>query len=214
MISENEDDRANTSEHILWSAYSRKTQHTLLVLHDLGQHERSLLRVMKPFSKDYNVLSLKGGVGTGSQWGYFSPGDDPRQLRKELRSRTQDFHSMLMKLLNYYEIDKQKIVGLGYKHGANFLAALILCYPELFEGAVLIRPYLSINPNGDNTVLDLPILITGSKMQVSDSSMNTIHIMQMLIKKGATIDMNFLPVSSRITIFDQNLIQQFIHNNF
>jgi len=201
-------------EHIFWSAPHNDFGHTLLVLHDLGQDERSLLRMMIPYGESYHVLSLKGNVGMGSQWGYYLPEFEPHQLREELRSRSKDFHSMLLQLADHYNIDKRKIIGVGYKHGASFLSALILCYPELFEGAILIRPHLTINPNEEHAVVDLPILIADSKAQAFYSIMDTMQTIQMLVKKGAKIDINFLPVNGRITPFDQILIQQFIHKNF
>jgi phospholipase/carboxylesterase len=118
---------------------------TLVLLHGTGGDEHDLLPLAQALAPDRRYLSPRGRVKEGSMNRWFArlrPGildfDDVRRRAGELR----DF---LLRQAESRGLDPAGLWALGFSNGANIAAAMLLLYPDLFAGALLLRPMLPLD---------------------------------------------------------------------
>jgi phospholipase/carboxylesterase len=129
-------------EHVFREADSAET---LVLLHGTGGDEHDLLPLAGAVAPDLRYLSPRGRVLEGSMNRWFArlrPGvldqDDVRRRAAELR----DF---LLAAAEQRGFDPGRMWAMGFSNGANIAAAMLLLYPDLFAGAVLLRPMLPLD---------------------------------------------------------------------
>lgn len=112
---------------------------TLLVLHGTGGDENDLLPLGKALAPSAALLSPRGKVLENGMPRFF------RRLamgvfdEKDLKARTHELASFIRESIASYDLDSDKIIAVGYSNGANIASSVLLLYPGLLKGAVLLH---------------------------------------------------------------------------
>lgn len=117
---------------------------TLVLLHGTGADERDLLPLGEALMPGANIISPKGQVleGTMSRWfARLSPGVFDQD---DLRQRCEELREFLVSVVEQKNLDKNELYLLGFSNGANMAAAMVMLYPELFAGAILLRAMMPL----------------------------------------------------------------------
>src|SRR4028119_1116149 len=113
---------------------------TLLLLHGTGGDEQDLLPIADLFGQSVNVLSVRGNVLEGGMPRFFKRLSMGVFDEQDLQFRTEELVHFINELAVKEEFDKNQIVALGYSNGANIAGGILMLYPELLAGAILLRP--------------------------------------------------------------------------
>ncbi|MDW8426636.1 MAG: alpha/beta hydrolase [Meiothermus sp.] len=117
---------------------------TLLLLHGTGGNEHDLVPLAAQLAPGANLLSPRGRVLENGAPRFF------RRLamgvfdETDLKAQAADLARFVRDAAQRYGLDAQRVYALGYSNGANMAAALMLLYPEVLAGAVLLRPMLPL----------------------------------------------------------------------
>lgn len=131
----------------------------LLLLHGTGDDEHGLLGLGQALSPGAALLSPRGTVKEGTANRFF------RRLREgvfdedDLRKRCDELASFVRAASAEHGLGP--LVAVGFSNGANTAAALLLTYPGLLAGAVLVA---AVPPFADPPQVDL----TGTRVLVSN----------------------------------------------
>lgn len=111
---------------------------TVLLLHGTGADEHDLLPLGRALAPGAALLSPRGRVAENGMTRWF------RRLREgvfdvdDVIRRTGELADWVGAAVQGYELDPKRIVVAGFSNGANTGAALLLLYPHLLRGAVLL----------------------------------------------------------------------------
>ncbi len=117
---------------------------TLLLLHGTGGNEHDLVPMAAGLAPGTHILSPRGKVLENGAPRFF------RRLamgvfdEEDLKAQAADLAQFVQDAARHYNLEASKIYALGYSNGANIAAALMLLYPKVLAGAVLLRPMLPL----------------------------------------------------------------------
>jgi predicted esterase len=160
---------------------------TLVALHGTGGDENDLLPVAADVAPDAAVLSPRGKVvenGMARFFKRYAPGVFDEQ---EVLLRANELADFLERAAGRYGRSPDKLFALGYSNGANIAAAILFARPELFTGAILLRPMLPLPrfQPGDLTGKKI-LVLRGLKDQIIPAE-STDLLIERLATAGAEI---------------------------
>jgi len=118
----------------------------LLLLHGTGGDENDLLELGRTLLPGAALLSPRGQVLENGLARFF------RRIREgvfdlvDLRIRAAQLAGFVQAASARYGLDPARITAVGYSHGANMAAALLLLAPALLEKAVLLHAMVPLVP--------------------------------------------------------------------
>ena len=132
---------------------------TLLLLHGTGGDGDSLLQLGYTIAPGATLLSPTGRVLEGDSRRFF------RRLREgvfdqeDLALRTRELGDFVRDAAVAYQLERHRIVAVGYSNGANIASSLMLRQPDVLAGAVLFRPMVPFTPEPAELLSGIPVLI-------------------------------------------------------
>jgi predicted esterase len=132
---------------------------TLLLLHGTGGDGDSLLQLGYTIAPGATLLSPTGRVLEGESRRFF------RRLREgvfdqeDLALRTRELGDFVRDAAVAYQLERHRIVAVGYSNGANIASSLMLRQPDVLAGAVLFRPMVPFTPEPAELLSGIPVLI-------------------------------------------------------
>lgn len=132
---------------------------TLLLLHGTGGDGDSLLQLGYTVAPGATLLSPTGRVLEGESRRFF------RRLREgvfdqeDLALRTRELGDFVRDAAVAYQLERHRIVAVGYSNGANIASSLMLRQPDVLAGAVLFRPMVPFTPEPAELLSGIPVLI-------------------------------------------------------
>jgi predicted esterase len=164
---------------------------TLLTLHGTGGDESDLLPLASMLSPGAGVLSPRGKVLEHGMPRFFrrlSPGvfdlDD-------LRMRTSELADFIERATAVYELDRDRIIAVGYSNGANIAANLLLSKPGSLRAAVLLRAMLPTEPEAPPTLTGTRVFISGGRNDAMIPQDSTSRLADLLRQAGADVTMQW-----------------------
>ncbi len=169
----------------------------LLLLHGTGGTEQDLIGLSETVAPGRALLSPRGQVLENGMPRFFRRFAEGVLDEDDIRKRSADLATFITDARQAYGIAAP--VALGYSNGANIAAALLLLYPELLSGAVLLRamaPFKVLPP------VTLPatkiLLLSGQQDQMipqEEAARLAIH----LEKSGAKLEHKSFPTGHGLT---------------
>jgi phospholipase/carboxylesterase len=111
---------------------------TLLMLHGTGGDEAGFAGLGPVLAPDAAVLSVRGNVSEHGMNRFFRRRAAGVYDMEDLAFRTRARGTFVEAGVQRYEIDRARLIGVGYSNGANILANLLFQNPSLVRAAVLM----------------------------------------------------------------------------
>lgn len=163
------------------------TSTTLMLLHGTGGDEFNLLGLGAHLAPEATLLCPRGRAPEGqiNRWfARFAPGvlDEEDIVR-----RAEEVAGFVAEASGAHTLDGRRIWAVGYSNGANMAAAVMLLHPEIFAGAILIRPMLPLEPETVPDLSDRSVYVAGGTMDTMIPRDSTEALISLLRDSGARV---------------------------
>jgi predicted esterase len=152
---------------------------TVLALHETGGDENDLLPVARALFPGAAILSPRLGNDGLAEW--------------------------IVAAAAKYELDPTRVYALGYSTGANAAVSVMLGYPGLIAGGVLLRPTNVTAPEPLPDLNASPILIVAGQHDITIPPRESERIARLLTEAGAQVDFAVNDANHHLTPQDFSL---------
>jgi predicted esterase len=128
----------------------------LLLLHGTGGNEHDLIPLGENILPGAALLSVRGKVLENGMPRFFRRFAEGVFDLEDLKFRTGELASFLADARKQYGL-QDTMIALGYSNGANIAASLMLTYPGVLAGGMLLRAMPTFT-------LETPVDLTGSRV--------------------------------------------------
>ena len=180
----------------------------LLLLHGTGGNEHDLIGLGEAVAPGRALLSPRGQVLENGMPRFFRRFAEGLLDEDDIRKRGAELAGFITDARQAYGLAAP--VALGYSNGANIAAALLLLYPDIFAGAVLLR---AMAPFKQLPAVTLPatrvLLLSGQNDQMiplTEASRLAVHLQ----KSGAILEHKSFPTGHGLTQPDLTEITRFL----
>lgn len=166
---------------------------TLLVLHGTGGDENDLIGLARELAPTAPLLSPRGKVLENGAPRFFrrlAPGVFDLE---DLRTQAADLARFVQGAAQQYGLDRDQIYALGYSNGGNMAAALLLLYPEILAGGVLLRAMMPLEPQPLPHLKGRSVFLAAGRQDplIPPGSVETLA--QRLRQAGADLELRWQP---------------------
>lgn len=122
--------------------FLKKNSHanTYLMLHGTGGNERDLIPLVERLDPHANVLGVLGEVSENGMARYFKRIAEGIFDEADLDYRTDRLHAFVLHKCQEFDIDRNKLIVIGYSNGANMAQSLLLRHPQAYKTMILLHP--------------------------------------------------------------------------
>jgi phospholipase/carboxylesterase len=165
----------------------------LLLLHGTGGDENDLLPIGRMLDEQAALLSPRGKV---LEYGM------PRFFRRlaagvfdheDLVNRTRELGEFVERAVDEYGIDRRRLFAAGFSNGANIAASLLLMYPRLLAGAILLRAMVPFEPERTPDLSGTPVYLAAGRSDQMVPPENTEQLARLLREAGANVTLDWQP---------------------
>ncbi|MBV8570648.1 MAG: alpha/beta hydrolase [Acidobacteriaceae bacterium] len=118
----------------------------ILLLHGTGGDESDLIPIGRMIAPESALLSPRGKVLEEGMARFFRRLSEGVFDQADLEFRTAELERFIERAAAAYNIDKLRLLALGFSNGANIAASLLLRSPHALAGGILIRGMLPFQP--------------------------------------------------------------------
>jgi phospholipase/carboxylesterase len=183
---------------------------TLLLLHGTGGDERSLLPVARTVLPDAAILSPRGRVLENGMPRFFRRLAEGVFDLPDLHARTHELAAFVAAAAIQYGFDPERLIAIGYSNGANIAGSLLLHYPTLLAGAVLLRAMVPFEPDQPPDLHGRRVLITAGQFDPLIPAANSHRLADLLKSAGAEVTLEILPSDHGLTQTDLTLTRDWL----
>lgn len=134
---------------------------------------------------------------------------------QDLQFRTHELVHFLRELGTKEGLEVEKIIALGYSNGANIAGGILMLYPQLLAGAILLRPMQPLAEKHDfKTTRQQPVFFSNGKQDPTVDPKETDRYSQLLTTNGFQVSRHDLPAGHQLTGQDITLAVQWYQTNF
>jgi phospholipase/carboxylesterase len=166
---------------------------TLLMLHGTGGDEASFAELAPVLAPGAALLSVRGNVSEHGMNRFFRRRAEGVYDMADLALRTQALGAFVEAAIRHYEIERERLIGVGYSNGANILANLLFEEPALLPAAVLMHPLIPFAPADQPGLAGRRILITAGERDPICPPAATRALLDYFERQGASAELVFHP---------------------
>ncbi len=166
---------------------------TLLLLHGTGGNEDDLLPVGGMLDERAALLSPRGKVLEHGMPRFFRRLAEGVFDHEDLMRRTHELAGFVERSVDEYDIDQRRLFAVGFSNGANIAASLLLAYPRLLAGAVLLRAMVPFEPDSAPDLSGIPVYLAAGRSDQMVPPENTERLAQVLREAGADVTLDWQP---------------------
>jgi phospholipase/carboxylesterase len=166
---------------------------TLLLLHGTGGNENDLLPVGHMLDERAALLSPRGKVLEHGMPRFFRRLAEGVFDHEDLMRRTHELAGFVERSVDEYDIDQSRFFAVGFSNGANIAASLLLAYPRLLAGAVLLRAMVPFEPDSAADLSGIPVYLAAGRSDQMVPPENTERLAQVLREAGADVTLDWQP---------------------
>lgn len=183
---------------------------SLLLLHGTGGNERSLLPLAEALAPGAAVLAPRGKVLEHGMPRYFRRLSEGVFDLEDLHARTHELAAFVEAAMTEYGPDAGRLIALGYSNGANMAGSLLLHYPALLAGAILLRPMVPFEPEQPPDLSGRRVLILAGAYDPIVPAASTTRLATLLRSAGAEVTEHRLPADHGLTNEDLVLAREWL----
>ena len=165
----------------------------LLLLHGTGGDENDLLPVGRMLDERAALLSPRGRVLEHGMPRFFRRLAEGVFDQEDLVNRTRELAEFIEHAVNEYDIDPRRLFAVGFSNGANIAASLLLTYPRLLDGAILLRAMVPFEPERTPDLSGTPVYLAAGRSDPLVPPENTERLARLLREAGADITLDWQP---------------------
>ena len=166
---------------------------TLLLLHGTGGDEEDLLPLGKGLLPAASLLSPRGRVLENGMPRFFRRLAEGVFDLDDLAAETDALANFLRSAASAYGFRDGTLIALGFSNGANMAISLLLRYPAILAGAVLLRPILPFDPDPLPDLRGKQVLIRAGRLDPLVDAAGVDHVRSVLQRSGATVTLGWSP---------------------
>jgi predicted esterase len=166
---------------------------TLLLLHGTGGDENDLLPVGRMLDERAALLSPRGKILEHGMPRFFRRLAEGVFDHEDLMDRTHELAGFVDRAVDEYDIDQRRLFAVGFSNGANVAASLLLTYPRLLAGAILLRAMVPFEPDNTPDLSRIPVYLAAGRSDQMVPPENTERLAQVLRKAGADVTLDWQP---------------------
>jgi phospholipase/carboxylesterase len=183
---------------------------TLLMLHGTGGDEASFADLGPILAPGAAVLSVRGNVSEHGMNRFFRRRAEGVYDMDDLAFRTRALGAFVEAALQQYEIDRDRLIGVGYSNGANILANLLFQEPSLVPAAVLMHPLIPFAPEDQPGLAGRRVLITAGEQDPICPPALTRALHGYLERQGAAAELMFHPGGHELQATELEAARRFV----
>ena len=175
---------------------------TLLLLHGTGGNERDLIPLGRELDPNATLLSPRGKVLENGM---------PRFFRR-LAERVFDLEDLQKRthVLADFVAAANALGSPGATKGANIAASILLLRPEIFDGAILFRAMVPIEPHKPPELANIRVWIGAGNHDPIILPSETQRLVELLRTAGADVTVRFLSAGHALTPADISLARDWL----
>ncbi len=181
-----------------------------ILLHGTGGDEHDLIPVARKIDPYGCFLSPRGKVQEGNRLRYFKRVRPGVFDLEDLSFRTDELAGFLNRASVEYGFRLDDAVAVGYSNGANMAASLLLRYPGMLAGAVLMRPVLPYPVENPPMMEGVHVLILSGEDDELIPLEQAIALVPVFEASGALVKHEVLPAGHSITEEDVERTRQWV----
>lgn len=166
---------------------------TLLLLHGTGGDENDLLPVGRMLDERAALLSPRGKILEHGMPRFFRRLAEGVFDHEDLMDRTYELAGFVDRAVDEYDIDQRRLFAVGFSNGANVAASLLLTYPRLLAGAILLRAMVPFEPDKTPDLSRIPVYLAAGRSDQMVPPENTERLAQVLREAGADVTLDWQP---------------------
>ena len=174
----------------------------LLMMHGTGGNEDDLLPLGRALSPGAALLSPRGAVSEHGMPRFFRRLAEGVFDEDDLRRRTADLARFVADARIAYGLAAP--VAVGFSNGANIAAALLLLYPGVLAGAVLLRAMVPLATPPGLTGPATPVLLLSGSADPIVTLDNSARLEADLAQAGARVTRRVMPAGHELTQADMS----------
>jgi predicted esterase len=182
--------------------WEQGSEDTLLLLHGTGGDERDLITLGRVLSPGASLLSPRGNVLEGSMSRFFKRLAEGVFDLEDLALRTKELADFIRASSQAYDFDLGRLVAVGFSHGANIAASVMLTEPELLKRAVLLRAMVPFEPATQPRLDDTRVYIGAGRMDPIIPPANTERLAEIFRGGGADVTLDWQVAGHGLTKAD------------
>ncbi|MBV9452623.1 MAG: alpha/beta hydrolase [Rubrobacter sp.] len=168
-------------------------QTTLLLLHGTGGDEDNLIPLGRMLRESATLLSPRGKVLEGSACRFFRRLEEGVFDEEDLVNRTHELAEFVEQAVSEYDLDPGRIFAVGFSNGANIAGSLLLLYPSLLAGSVLLRAMVPFEPAEVPDLSGTSVYLAAGRSDEIVPQENTERLAELLQEAGATVELDWQP---------------------
>ena len=128
----------------------------------------------------------------------------------DLHARTHELAAFVEAAAVQYSLDAGRLIAVGYSNGANIAGSLLLHYPKLLAGAVLLRAMVPFEPDQPPDLHGRRVLICEGQFDPLVSAAHGRRLADLLESAGAAVTLHILPSDHGLTNADLTLTRDWL----
>ncbi len=180
----------------------------LLLLHGTGGDENDLVALGQALSPGAALLSPRGQVLEGGMPRFFRRLAEGVFDEADVRRRAHDLSAFVTEARAHYGLAAP--LAVGFSNGANIAAAALLLEPEVFAGAVLLRPMAPLADMPKAKLAGKPVLMLSGSLDPIVPAENARRLADALKDSGAVVEHRVLPASHGLGQSDVALAREWL----
>ncbi len=161
---------------------------TVLALHGTGGDENDLLPIARAVAPGASILSPRGKANERGAYRFFARKAPGVFDENEVVNRAEELAEWLGWAVKEYGLDASKVYFLGYSNGANIANALMLLFPGVVAGGVMLRPMRVLRPDPLPDLAGAPVLIAAGREDGMMPAGEAEALGRLLAEAGAAVD--------------------------
>lgn len=166
---------------------------TLLLLHGTGADENDLIPLGRALDPSANLLSPRGKVLENGMPRFFRRLAEGVFDVEDLKARTDELAAFVRAAAERHGLADAQVVAVGFSNGANIAASALLLHPGLLRAAILLRPMVPFEPDGDPDLSEVGVFIGAGRSDPLIDPAATERLIEILEGCGASLEVVWNP---------------------
>jgi predicted esterase len=187
---------------------------TLLLLHGTGGDGDSLLQLGYTLAPGATLLSPTGRVLENGSRRFFKRLAEGVFDQEDMALRTHELGEFVRDAAVVYQLDRNRMVAVGYSNGANIASSLMLRNPDILSGAVLFRPMVPFIPEPQELLSGIPVLICEGERDPLRPPGDTEKLVEIFHSAGVDVTVHTESAGHELIMGDVVTARDWLSRNF